>query len=419
MEFFEILQGLSLILKVTTVYFAAVALRWMFAKKHSWPEAAPRTRFAVVIAARNEEAVIGRLVESLLAQDYPRSLFDVFVVPNNCEDDTAGAAFRAGAEILLCDYPVRQKGDALRQAFRQLEGRDYDAYVVFDADNVVNRDYLKRTNDAFCVGAQVVKGRQLALNPRESWVAGCYDLYFALLDVVYNRPRANGGLSAKLVGTGFALHRSVLEQLGGWNTQTIAEDAEFAALCAAADIRVCWAPRAVTYDEEPNSFALSLRQRKRWCSGVMQVAEGQLPTLLHGKGRLCRDMRLFLLTAALAPLSLLLGLLSRLLAPGMTDLTFLGLTAGLCWLVGAALTLALQRVTRPRERRNPLAAVLFPLFMVSWTPLQVLALFRRTTVWEPVCHGEGRENGHLPKKKTVAGDFPRGAICGIIGARNP
>lgn len=415
----EWLAGLSLLLKLTGVYFALVALRWMFAKSRPWPEAAPRNRFAVVIAARNEEAVIGRLVKSLLAQDYPRELFNVFVVPNNCTDDTAGAAFRAGAEILLCDHPVRQKGDALRQAFVQLEGRGYDAYVVFDADNVVDRNYLKRTNDAFCAGARVVKGRQMALNPKESWVAGCYDLYFALLDVVYNSPRASGGLSAKLVGTGFALHRSVLERLGGWNTQTIAEDAEFAAQCAAADIRVCWAPEAVTYDEEPNSFVLSLRQRKRWCSGVMQVAEGQLPTLLHGKGRLCRDMCLFLLTAALTPLSLLLGLLSRLLAPGMTDLTFAGMTAGLCWLVGAALTLILQRVTRPRERHNPLAALLFPLFMVSWTPLQVLALFHRTTVWEPVRHGEDRGNGHLPKKKTAAGDFPRGAVCGIIGARNP
>lgn len=390
MTILEMLTGLGLMLKSVTAYFAAVALRWIFAKSRDWPEAAPRTRFAVVIAARNEEAVIGRLVKSLLAQDYPRELLDVFVVPNNCEDDTAGAAFRAGAEILLCDQPVKQKGEALRQAFVQLEGRGYDAYVVFDADNVVDRDYLKRTNDAFCAGARVVKGRQLALNPRESWVAGCYDLYFALLDVVYNRPRANGGLSAKLVGTGFALHRSVLERLGGWNTQTIAEDAEFAAQCAAADIRVCWAPRAITYDEEPNSFVLSLRQRKRWCSGVVQVAGLRLPMLLAGRGRLNRDMRLFLLTAVLAPISLLFCLPERLAEVGAADPALSAAASGLCWLACSALTLLLQRFTRPKARRNPMAALLFPLFLLSWTPLQVLALFHRTTAWEPVRHGECR-----------------------------
>ena len=136
MELSMVFAALSLLFKATTVYFAAVALRWMFIKRKRWPQAAPRTRFAVVIAARNEEAVIGRLVKSLMEQDYPRELFDVYVAPNNCTDDTAGAAFQAGAQILFCDYPVRQKGDALRQAFCQLDGRGYDAFVVFDADNV-------------------------------------------------------------------------------------------------------------------------------------------------------------------------------------------------------------------------------------------------------------------------------------------
>lgn len=392
MELFEIMQGMSLALKVTTVYFALVAVRWMLAGEQRWPEAAPRTRFAVVIAARNEETVIGRLVKSLLAQDYPRELFDVFVVPNNCEDDTAGTAFRAGAEILLCDYPVRHKGDALRQAFFQLEGRGYDAYVVFDADNVVDRQYLKKTNDAFCAGARVVKGRQMALNPRESWVAGCYDLYFALLDVVFNRPRARGGLSAKLVGTGFSLHRSVLEQLGGWNTQTIAEDAEFASLCARQGIRVCWTPEAITYDEEPNRFGVSMVQRRRWCSGVVQVARVRLPEMLTGRGRLNRDMTFFLLTAVLGPVSLLLGLAGGLPEAMEAALTLptLGMAAAMsaaAWCVCALLSLLLQRFTRLRAQRNPLAAVLFPLFMLSWTPLQVLALFHRTTVWQPIRHG--------------------------------
>ena len=96
MELSMVFAVLGLLFKATTVYFAAVALRWMFAKRKSWPQAAPRTRFAVVIAARNEEAVIGRLVKSLMEQDYPRELFDVYVAPNNCTDDTAGAAFQAG-----------------------------------------------------------------------------------------------------------------------------------------------------------------------------------------------------------------------------------------------------------------------------------------------------------------------------------
>lgn len=392
MELSAVLAGLSLFMKGTTLWFAYIALRWMFAKRKDWLSAPPKTRFAVVIAARNEEAVIGRLVKSLLAQDYPRALFEVFVVPNNCTDDTAGAAFRAGAQILLCDDPVKQKGDALRQAFCQLKNSNYDAFVVFDADNVVDRQYLKKTNDAFCGGARVVKGRQMAFNPRESWVAGCYDLYFCLFDLLFNRPRDRGGLSVKLVGTGFAVHRSVLEDLGGWDTRTIAEDAEFAAQCAMAGIRVCWAYDAVTYDEEPNGFGISLRQRKRWCSGVVQVGRRMLPQMMAlGSGSLNRDMGMFLLTAQLAPVSALVLLCSQLclVSEGGLSLTGIFAAIGGYWLGCAALAAFLLLTQRPKDRRNWRAAALFPVFMVSWMPLQVLALFHKTTVWCEIVHGRG------------------------------
>ncbi len=396
MELSVLLAGVSLLLKFTTLYFAIVAVRWMFVRRRPIPEAAPKTRFAVVIAARNEQAVIGRLVKSLLEQHYPQELFDIFVVPNNCTDDTAGEAFRAGANILLCDYPVHQKGDALRQAFFQLEDRGYDAFVVFDADNVVDRWYLQKTNDAFCSGAQVVKGRQMALNPRSSWIAGCYDIYFSGFDLFYNRPRTNGGLSAKLVGTGFAIHRDVLAQLGGWNTETIAEDAEFAAQCALSNIRVVWAPQAVTYDEEPDSFSVSIHQRKRWSSGVVQVGRLMLPQLLvFGRGRLCRDCIFFLLTSQLAPISMVLMAVSTLLRRPTVGTLAVSLCA--YWLGAAALALFLQLVDRPRSRRNLSSILLFPLFMLSWAPLQVLALFHKTTHWREITHG-----GQQPNRRAIS-----------------
>lgn len=393
MELSQLLALAALPLKLLTLYFVCIALRWMFAPRPQWPEAAPETRFAVVIAARNEASVIGRLVKSLLAQDYPKELFDVFVVPNNCTDDTAGEAFRAGARLLHCDWPVKCKGDALRQAFCRLEGKGYDAFLVFDADNVADRQYLRKTNDAFCAGARVVKGRQMALNPRDSWVAGCYDLYFGLFDLFFNRPRARGDLSVKLVGTGFALHRSVLEQLGGWNTHTIAEDAEFAALCARENIRVCWAPEAVTWDEEPCGFWVSLRQRKRWCSGVLQVGRQQLPRLMTGqKSRRGWDFNCFMLSAVLQPVSalLLLGSWLCLAAEGGLSPEAALFAVGGYWLGCAGLAALLLLTQRAKERRNWRAAALFPVFMASWLPLQVLALFQKTTKWREIRHGSSR-----------------------------
>lgn len=104
----------------------------------------------------------------------------------------------------------------------------------------------------------------------------------------------NCGLSSKLVGTGFAVHRSVLEQSGGWNSATIAEDAEFAAYLAETGTRVWFVPEAVTYDEAPTSVRVSLRQRRRWSSGIMDVAQARAGALARsafaGGGMRALDM---------------------------------------------------------------------------------------------------------------------------------
>lgn len=378
------------VLKIFTVYFAVIAGMYIWKKPEPWEPAPTKTRFAVVIAARNEEAVIGRLVRSLQAQDYPKDLYDVYVVPNNCTDDTAGVARRAGAAMISCTYPVRQKGDALRQAFMQLEKEKYDAYVVFDADNVVDRQFLEQMNRAFCAGAQVAKGRQMAVNPKESWVAGCYDLYFSIFDLLFNRPRANGKRSVKLVGTGFAVSREAMCALGGWNTETIAEDAEFAAICAEKGIAISWVPEAVCFDEEPCSFAVSLSQRKRWCSGVMQVAQRKVPSLLHGKmSRRRLDFLMFLLMPFAQAVSALLGTaaVATSLAEHGTGVLVSGLFgAALSYLCTAVFILVVARSQRSTARINLRSCLLFPLFMASWAPLQVVSLVCKTRIWRPMRH---------------------------------
>ncbi len=390
-----VLFVLSLSLKIFTLYFAAVAV-FALRRRKRFPRSAPQTRFAVVVAARNEEAVIGNLVCSVLSQEYPEALRDVYVVPNNCTDFTEAAAAAAGAEIIHCLGPVSSKGDALHQAFAQLLPKGYDAFLVFDADNVLAPDYLSRMNDAFASGAQVCKSRTRAQNPTASGVAGGYGLYNVIFDLIWNRARAACGLSAKLVGTGFGFRREVLEHLGGWNTSTIAEDAEFAAQCAGAGYRVCWVPDALNYDEEPNSFRLSLRQRKRWCSGVMQVAKQEVGRLWRTgvpRPALRWDITMFLLapfTQAASGLLLLLGILAGVLTGDATGLVVALCSLGLYCVGGMALGVLLCLLGGYGLQGMTKTIVLFPVFMASWLPLQVISLFRDTKQWYAVAHnGQG------------------------------
>ena len=383
---------LSLCLKVFTIYFAAVAV-FALRRRKCRARVRPLTRFAVLAAARNEEAVIGGFVRSVLDQDYPEELRDVYVIPNNCTDGTEAAALAAGARVIHCLGKVSGKGDALHQAFAQLMDKGYDAFVVFDADNTLAPDYLARMNDAFAAGAMVCKSRTRAANPTAGAVAGCYGLYNACFDLIWNRPRAACGLSAKLIGTGFALRRGVLEALGGWNTRTIAEDAEFAVQLAGAGYRVEWVPEAVNYDEEPTSFLVSLRQRKRWCSGIMQVAkQGMVPLWRRDCPRpmLRWDSTMFLaapFAQAVSGLLLLSGLLAAALTGNLLSLSVALASFGLYLAGGMALAVLLCLTGGYGLEGMTKSILLFPIFMASWLPLQIVSLFKDTKRWKPIAHG--------------------------------
>lgn len=388
--------ALSLVCRAACVWFAAVAViglarRAMQGRQPRFAPAAPRTRFAVLAAARNKEAVIGGFVASILAQEYPRALFDVYVLPNNCTDGTDGAARAAGARVLECPG-AHSKGEALHTGLARLRNAGYDAFCVFDADNQADPAFLARMNDAFCAGARVAKGRIAAQNPRAGWVAGCYGLYFRLFDLFFNAPRGALGLSAKLVGTGFAVHREVLERLGGWNTVTMAEDAEFSAQCAELGYAVAWVPGAVTRDVEPVSFQVSLVQRRRWIDGVLQAGQARGARLM---GALIREGRAVTLDSCLFFLTPLTGAVGTLLGAAGTSLALqrgewpvwaLAALPALGWL-GATLGALALRGSLPRSERPGLGSVLgFGLFMACWAPLGVLGLLCPPRRWTPVDH---------------------------------
>lgn len=389
-----ILWIIGLCLKLVSIYQAAIGLFSIF-KSRKIERSAPKTRFAVLIAARNEERVIEGIIKSLEAQDYPRELFDVIVIPNNCTDDTETVAEKAGAKLLRCTKPVKNKGDVLRFAFDSLLSEEYDAFCVFDADNIVHRDFLARMNDAFAGGARVAKGKQRALNPYDSWVSGCYDIYFDIFNFFYNRGRARIDLSAKMVGTGFAVSKAFLLELGGWNTSAMTEDVEFAAQCALAGERIVFVSEAITYDEEPSGFAQSITQRRRWCSGIMETNKSYAVKLMRGMNRknwkLAIDSLVLLSTPVLQVISAVptaLLFVSYIIQADYAPLLLSVLAAYLGSIAAAAFV---AFVLGKRKRGSIKGVIMFPVFLISWLPLHIAALFKKTSEWKPIIHNRANE----------------------------
>lgn len=392
---------LALVLKILTMYTAIIGVCFILPRKKR-KEAPPVARFAVLIPARNEENVISNLIGCLRRQNYPRDKFDIYVIPNNCTDHTELAARMAGAEILRCTGPVKTKGDVLHQIFGQLKGQ-YDAYCVFDADNLVHPDFLARMNDAVAGGAQAAKSRQVASNPYDSWVSGCYDIYFENFNLMYNLPRASLGLNAKLIGTGFMVTDSLLDTLGGWNTETLTEDMEFAAQCAEAGVRIHYVVDAPNYDEQPTTLRASLRQRRRWSAGVMQTANLYVPRLLARRPKWLRlDMAVNLVmiyVQLLAAIPMVYSLWGQ--SPAAIVQTLLVSAVGF-WLGTSALALFLTLTARRDVRKMWKSILLYPLFVASWYPLHILSLFAKPKTWQPILHKGVKASPILPARDKIA-----------------
>ena len=390
--------GLQAVLLLYSCYYFLVALFGLRPQKNR-PVFPPQKRIAVLVAARNEREVIGQLVETLQRQNYPKELYQVIVAPNNCTDDTREVARRAGARIYDCALPVRSKGDVLRQMFRTLLREDWDAFCIFDADNLVHPDFLSRMNDALCQGARAAQGYRDSKNPHDSWISSCYSIYYWMVNRLYSRSRSALGLSAIVNGSGFLVSADLLREMGGWRTYTMTEDIEFSTQCILRGVQVAWVPEAVTYDEQPLTFAQSWKQRKRWSTGLLQgFVRYFLPlarTGLRQRRAACFDQMLFFLAPFMQMMYVVSGLLTlqlNLLAvhQGLITAEFCWsralLSLNLSFVIGTALAVLVVILEGKSSLRMLKGVAGYWLFITSWLPINLLCLFRRCTCWEEIRH---------------------------------
>lgn len=234
----------------------------------------PIKKFAVFIPAHNEETVIENIIDNLKQLNYPKDSYDVYVIADNCTDNTAAAARAAGAYVLeRDDDKKRGKGYALQWAFEKVlynESSEYDGVVVFDADNLVSRNFLREMNNKLCDGHKVIQGYIDSKNPHDSWITKSYSIAFWSSNRLFQCARSFLGMSCEIGGTGFCMDVEVLKKVG-WNATCLVEDLEFTMKLILNDIKVRWAHEAIVYDEKPLTLAQSWRQRRRWMQGFADV----------------------------------------------------------------------------------------------------------------------------------------------------
>ena len=380
--------------------FYYIPVAWFRKRKPHGPETLHR--FAVLIAARNESAVIGNLLDSLRAQNYPAELLDLYVVADNCTDDTAAIAASRGARVWQRFNTHRVgKGYALEFLLDRVcltAEQEYDGFLVFDADNLVDPDFVRQINRTYCDGYSVVTCYRNTKNYGDNWISAGYGLWFLREARYLNDPRMKRGTSCAVSGTGFFFSRQVLEQCGGWKFFCLTEDIEFSIRNVTNGVRIGYCPEAVIYDEQPTEFVQSWNQRLRWSKGYLQVLQrygGELASGMLRGSFSCYDMMMNILPAQILTLlscgvnltAAVIGLWNGIPAETFL-LPFLQTLAGMygtLFFLGFVTTVTEWKKIRCSALRKIGYVFTFPLFMMTYFPIYVVSLFKPVQ-WVPIRH---------------------------------
>lgn len=399
MEYLYILQqSLVWIITIFWLYQITVSICSLVKLKDKPMLENKQNRFMAIIPAHNEAGVIANLIESLKKQDYPKELYDIYVIADNCTDNTAKIARDAGAIVYeRFDSTKKTKGYALNWFLQQKieEDAPYDAFCIFDADNIVDVIFIKNMNKKLCQGEEVVQGYRDIKNPTDSWVASGYAIFYWMMNRFYHLARYNLGLSPLINGTGFMVKFDVIKP-DGWQTKTLTEDIEFSLKHIIKGKKLGWATDAIVYDEQPVGFKQSWTQRSRWTVGHIQCMKEYTKDLAVGvkknKTLASVDGLLYILGSIpmfILTISLLLLNFVMYLGNGMTTTELIinclrYLIPTFILPIGIALVIMIldKKPIKPMVK----GLLCYPLFLGSWLLINFKCLFKRDTKWEKIEH---------------------------------
>ncbi|MEG3071993.1 MAG: glycosyltransferase family 2 protein [Candidatus Syntrophopropionicum ammoniitolerans] len=239
-----IYYGAQFFISVYYFYFFVISLFGFF-RRYSDDILPPASRFAIVVAAYNEEKVIGELIRNLQHLDYPKELYDVYVVADNCTDETAVIAAENGATVMERFNQVdKGKGYALEYAFNNIfeRGIPYDAVCVFDADNLVAENFLSIMNGHLLKGEKIIQGFLDTKNAHDTWITKSIYISYILTNRFWQLSKYNLGFTCALgVSTGMCLSVEMLKRYG-WGMTSLTEDLEFQTKALLNNIKVCFGP---------------------------------------------------------------------------------------------------------------------------------------------------------------------------------
>lgn len=357
---------------------------------------------AVLVAARDESAVIEGLLKSLKGQTVKIKPEDVYVIVETVDDPTIDICKEYGNTVVLRkDLSKQRKGYALDEAVKVIRGmkRRYDLYFVFDADNLLEEDFVEKMLGSYRAGYEVATGYRYPKNGNANVIAAVSALTFSMINGVGNHARVMKRANMVFSGTGFFVVGELVDEWRGWPFHSLTEDYEMSLYATLHGLATTYNEEAKFYDEQPTSYRQTVLQRVRWIKGYFTARKKYIPLMrvkkrAHNYGSLVRE-RVGVKPVILAIVGVMLVLLDVVIwmvahGMGWWALAVVGGVLVAVYLVLMVVTLVIVRQEKAEfTPRIKVQAVLFnPIYLVTYVPCAVKALLTKNVSWKKIDHGK-------------------------------
>ena len=373
------------------------------------------TKFAILIPARNESNVIEELLSALSNQNYPKQNFDVFVIVKEQNDKSIKIAEKFDYTTLVCKNQ-KCKGDALDFAVQYVYNNNlsYDAFLVFDADNVPSKNFLKEMDKAVLSGYDIGIGYRNSKNWNDGWVASSTGLTFSLVNTLSNKGRSKLGVNCIFSGTGYFISEKVIAKEKAWTFKTLTEDYEISLYATLNNLKTTYVEKAEFFDEQPCDIKTSIKQRVRWVKGFMmarklyakKIAKSIFTQKQNKWSKIEQTVGIlpvaFIVASTIIYLLFQIGFSVASIVLSTSAMVFLFEIFKVCLITYAVLVIftAIQFLAEISKinitTKNMIKTLLFnPFYTALYIPVAIKAIFSKNIGWDKIEHNKSMADANI------------------------
>jgi len=405
-----------MLLEIIGIILIILGLLWLFVTlffskyNHNFPKNKrdDMHHFCILIPARDEAKVIEDLLISIKNQTMEVNMRDVIIIVEEESDPTILIAKKYGATIFIRkNLQLKSKGYALNEAITDLVSKNifYDAYFIFDADNVIDKDFIQEMNESYRNGYDIAIGYRNLKNGNDSIISACSGITFAFLNTNGNEIKSKQSRNITLSGTGLYIAGEWIKNWKCFPFHSLTEDYEMTLYSILNNLTSIYNKEAIFYDEQPVKYKNTINQRIRWIRGYFSVRRKYIPQfkkiLRHNPnfGSLLTEisgMKPYILMIVGAVFYLFNQIINMILVHDIfhpimiVSFVKIILIFLLAYLLFSLMTFYI--IYKDKDKINlsksmKIKTILFsPLFFVTYVPCAIKAFLKKEVNWEKVEH---------------------------------